>query len=209
VCELIATAGRAVSLAVLVAASDRDTESLVVALEELWGALLREGPGISYELAHDLLREAVYEAMSPPQRQQRHRAMAAALEDLHADDLRPVAAELAEHHRRAGSSIGPSSTTGWRHRPQRRSPPTLAAVHHHREALEIARRAAELESPRRADALARLGVAQRSAGDPAHIRTLLGCRSDGPASRGGHRARPQRPGGERRRVLEQLVRRRS
>jgi tetratricopeptide (TPR) repeat protein len=55
-----------------------------------------------YDFSHDLLRETAYAAISPPKRWLLHRRIAQGLELLHAEDIDPVAAQLAEQYARAG-----------------------------------------------------------------------------------------------------------
>ncbi|MFZ0324479.1 MAG: SARP family transcriptional regulator, partial [Actinomycetes bacterium] len=51
--------------------------------------------------AHDLLRETAYREVTPPKRVLLHRRIAQALELVHADDLRPVSAAIADHYEHA------------------------------------------------------------------------------------------------------------
>jgi DNA-binding SARP family transcriptional activator/tetratricopeptide (TPR) repeat protein len=155
-------------------ASDLTGEELVEALEELWRRrIVQEHSSTSYGFVHDLLRQAAYDRLSPPQRAQHHRAVASALERLHAGDPGVVAAQIAEHYQRGGEVDGAirhhwlaaeAASSVFAHG---------EAIRHQSEALSLLDQLGEGNTVRRATGLLGLGVAQRHAGDPAHHRTLL------------------------------------
>jgi DNA-binding CsgD family transcriptional regulator/tetratricopeptide (TPR) repeat protein len=100
VVELVATAGLRVDARVLRAAY-LDRSALDPALDELLDAkLLVEvaGPPVTYQFTHALVRDAIEQQASVAGRAERHRRIAAAIEDVHEPDRRPVLAELARHH---------------------------------------------------------------------------------------------------------------
>ena len=98
-----AAIGRDFSLELLEAAAEVGDETLVSAVDELWRRrLLRERSGTTYDFAHDLLRDAAYEQLSPPHRRLLHRRIADALERLHAGHLARAAAQIAEQRERGG-----------------------------------------------------------------------------------------------------------
>ena len=98
-----AAIGRDFSLELLEAAGEVSDDTLVGAVDELWRRrLLRERSGTTYDFAHDLLRDAAYERISPPHRYRLHRRIADALERLHADHPTPAAAQIAEQRERGG-----------------------------------------------------------------------------------------------------------
>ena len=100
--ELAATVGRSFTFDVLARASDATEERLVRGLDELWQArIVREQGEDAYDFSHDKLREMVYAELSEARRRMLHRHVAAALEDVHADDLDEVAARVAVHYKRA------------------------------------------------------------------------------------------------------------
>ena len=102
---LAAAAGRDVTLELLADASGLDDAALVGAVDELWRRrLLREHGTAGYDFAHDLLREAAYDRLTPPHRRLLHRRLAATLEHLHAGELEAVAAQLAHQHARGGQA---------------------------------------------------------------------------------------------------------
>jgi DNA-binding winged helix-turn-helix (wHTH) protein/tetratricopeptide (TPR) repeat protein len=95
-----AVAGREFSVAVLAAAVDETFDQI---LKHLTPAERRrivnpspELPG-DYRFAHVLLRDALYEQLSPAQRIDLHLRIGQALEHAHAGNLGPVAAELSHH----------------------------------------------------------------------------------------------------------------
>ena len=62
----------------------------------------RDGAGVSYSFRHALTREALGDELVGPDRQRAHRRIAESISTLSADDLDPVAAQLAEHYLAAG-----------------------------------------------------------------------------------------------------------
>jgi DNA-binding SARP family transcriptional activator/tetratricopeptide (TPR) repeat protein len=162
------------SYELLAEASGLTGEELVAALEELWHRrIVREHSSTSYGFVHELLRQAAYDRLSPPQRAKHHRAIASALERLHAGDPGVVAAQIAEHYQRGGEVDGAirhhwlsaeAATSVFAHG---------EAVRHRSEALTLLDELGEGNTVRRATGLLGLGVAQRHAGDPAHHQTLL------------------------------------
>ena len=101
--SLASAVGRDFPLELLATAGVLDDTTLVKSVDELWRRrLLREQSSTTYDFSHDLLRDAAYERLSPPHRRLLHRRIAAALEELHADDPEPVAAQIAEQYERGG-----------------------------------------------------------------------------------------------------------
>lgn len=95
---LAAAVGRDFSLELLATAGDLDEATLVAAVDELWHRrLLREHSPTTYDFAHDVLRDAAYERITPPHRRLLHQRIAAALEQRHADN---AAAQIAEQYER-------------------------------------------------------------------------------------------------------------
>ncbi len=99
---LAAAVGRDFTLDLLIEASDLSAEDVVQAVDELWQRRILLERGDGYAFSHDLLREAAYESISPPQRWLHHRRLGQSLELLHADALDDVAAELAEQYALGG-----------------------------------------------------------------------------------------------------------
>jgi DNA-binding SARP family transcriptional activator/tetratricopeptide (TPR) repeat protein len=102
VAGLAAAAGTNFSLDLLTEASDLEADAVVEAVDELWRRRIMREFGDGYDFSHDLLREAAYEAVSPPKRWLLHRRIAQGLELLHAEDTDTVAAQLAEQYARGG-----------------------------------------------------------------------------------------------------------
>lgn len=104
--ELIGVAaiiGRAFSLEVLAHACDKDEETLVSALDELWQRRIIREQGVNrYDFSHDKLRDVAYREISPMQQRRLHRRVAAAIELVHADDPDAVSGQLAAHYEHAG-----------------------------------------------------------------------------------------------------------
>ncbi len=99
---LAAAVGRDFPLDLLVEASDEDEVTVVRAVDELWRRHVLRQVDRGYDFTHDLLRAQAYASVDPAQRWLEHRRLAAALQVLHAADLEPVAARLADQLERAG-----------------------------------------------------------------------------------------------------------
>jgi tetratricopeptide (TPR) repeat protein len=103
--DLAAVAGDEVDVALLAAASGRPLPELLDDLREATRAgVLVEREGHP-RFAHDLMREVLYADLSSVERQERHGAVARALEQLRGGDPTPPLAELA-HHGFAGPPEG-------------------------------------------------------------------------------------------------------
>ncbi|HEX5405818.1 MAG TPA: AAA family ATPase [Pseudonocardiaceae bacterium] len=102
VAGLAAAVGRDFPLDLLTEASHLDTDTVVAALDELWRRRIVAELPDGYDFSHDLLRDAAYDQVSPPQRWLLHRRLAQSLALLHADDTDVVAAQLADQYARAG-----------------------------------------------------------------------------------------------------------
>jgi predicted ATPase len=101
--QLAATFGRAFTFEALAKASDKDEETLVRELDELWQRrIIREQGGNAYDFSHDKLREVTYTDMSAARRRLLHRRVAQALETVHYPDLDSLSAQLAAHYEQAG-----------------------------------------------------------------------------------------------------------
>jgi DNA-binding SARP family transcriptional activator/tetratricopeptide (TPR) repeat protein len=101
--EVAAVIGRDFSMDLITEAADLDADTVIGAVDELWRRrIIREHSPVSYDFAHDLLRDTAYAAISPPRRGHLHRRVAKALEVTHAGDPGAAAAALAYHYERAG-----------------------------------------------------------------------------------------------------------
>jgi DNA-binding SARP family transcriptional activator len=99
---LAATIGRAFSLDALVEASERDEDTVVQALDELWQRHIVREHGDAYDFSHDKFREEAYSELSPVKRRMLHRRVAQTLERTHVNNLDPISGQLAAHFERAG-----------------------------------------------------------------------------------------------------------
>ncbi len=102
VAGLAAAVGRNFTLDLLTEASDLDADTVVRVVDELWRRRIVHEFRDGYDFSHDLLREAAYSQVSPPQRWLLHRRLAQGLELLHGDDTDTVSAQLAEQYARGG-----------------------------------------------------------------------------------------------------------
>ena len=137
VAGLAAAVGRDFEVPLLVEASDLAAESVVTAVDELWGRrLIREVDG-RYDFAHDLLRQAAYETVTPARRWLLHRRLAQALELLRSGRTDAVAAQIAQQYRSAGN---PERAMRY----YRRAAQVAAGMYAHEEALALLDEAHEL-----------------------------------------------------------------
>jgi len=91
-----AVVGHDVDLAVLAQVTGAEEDDLVDQLEQAVAAGLVQEQGIGrYRFAHALVRTTLLDELSTTKRVRQHRKVAQALEQVHADDLDAVAAELA------------------------------------------------------------------------------------------------------------------
>jgi DNA-binding SARP family transcriptional activator len=101
VAALAATIGREFTYQVLMQASERDEDSLVQGLDELWQRrIVREQGADRYDFSHDKLRAVAYAMLSSARQRLLHRQVAAALEAVHADHQDEVSGRIATHYER-------------------------------------------------------------------------------------------------------------
>lgn len=134
VAMLAAAVGRDFTLALLAEASDLDSDTLVLAVDELWRLRIVSDFREGYDFTHDLLRSAAYDLVTPARRWLLHRRLAAAFEQLYEGRTEVVAAQIAEHYRLAGDS--PRAIAHYRDAAR-----SAAAVFAHVEALSLLDRA--------------------------------------------------------------------
>ena len=102
VAGLASAVGRDFDLGLVTAASNLGVDAVIRAVDELWRRQILRQSGLGYDFAHDLLRDCAYESVPPARRWLHHRRLAEVIETEHAEDLDPVAAQLAHHHARSG-----------------------------------------------------------------------------------------------------------
>ena len=104
--SLAAAIGRSFTFALLQTASEDKESEVVRNLDELWQrGIVRTQGSQSYDFSHDRIREVAYGSISPVQWPVLHRRVARALEQIYADDLDAVSAQLAAHYEHAGMSM--------------------------------------------------------------------------------------------------------
>ena len=177
---LAAIIGRRFDLALLRAAAGPDTDAVDDSLEawlehrlvraEAGGAPSSPASAIQYDLSHDKIRAAVYQATPPALRRSRHRQVGLALEALYAGRLEPLYEQLAYHYEQAGE--------------RDKAPVYLllaasraVAVYAYEEALTCYDRALawlEAEDERRGAILVQRATALRSLGR--YVEAILTCR---------------------------------
>jgi tetratricopeptide (TPR) repeat protein len=137
VAGLAAAVGRDFTLDLLAEAGGLGDDDVVQAVDELWRHRILREHGEGYDFSHDLLRDAAYDQVSRPRRWLLHRRVAQGLELLHADDIAPVAAQLAEQYARGGR---PERALGY----YRRAADVAAGVFAHAEAARLHHAALEI-----------------------------------------------------------------
>ena len=105
VAQMAAVAGQGFTAPLLARALGAEP-ALAARLDALVGAavLVRDGPGgpRSYQFKHTMIRDAVYDAMRPPERRELHGQVAAALAQAPTPELDDQHALLAQHYQHAG-----------------------------------------------------------------------------------------------------------
>jgi hypothetical protein len=166
--QIAAVVGREFDLRVLAETMTLSTERLIDVLGEAHdaGILLNDpaSPG-SYEFAHDLLREAMYEGLSPTRRMELHRTVGHALERVFAADLDPHLSALAHHFTQSAPLGDADVAVGFALRAAARAARLLA----YEDAARQYELALRLDVPR-ADSLEQRGEVLLCLGD-AHARS--------------------------------------
>jgi DNA-binding SARP family transcriptional activator len=143
VAELAAVIGRDFTMELVTRAADLGPDPVIAAVDELWRRrIIREHSPVSYDFAHDLLRDTAYGQISPPRRGHLHHRVAEALEAVHAGDPGVAAADLAHHYERAGL---PARAVPHHVRAAEVATAVFAnqkAIRHYRRAIELLGRAA-------------------------------------------------------------------
>ncbi len=130
-----------------------------------------------YRFAHDLFREAAYEALTPGARARWHQGVALVLERRHAGEIERVVSELAFHRYRALALGDAESCFRYATRAAELAVESRAyeqAVRHWTWALEALEQLEEGDPNRRLRSLLGLGDAVRLAGDRESRREILG-----------------------------------
>ncbi|HEY1276798.1 MAG TPA: AAA family ATPase [Thermoleophilaceae bacterium] len=168
-----AVAGREFGVDVVERAGGLDRERVAAALDAaLVAHVVREEPRRPgrYAFTHALVRDAIYDGLTPGRRALLHGEIGAALEELSAADPDPHLGELAHHYRHAAGAG--AKAVDYSARAGRRAVSQLAyedAARHYERALEIA--AARQE---RCELLIGLGEARLRAGDVPGSRESFG-----------------------------------
>jgi len=150
---------------VLPAATELDEETLLDCLDELLAAgMIRPTPGAdAYEFSHALVRQTLYDELSPSRRARFHRRVAQALERVYAGREGEAAAELADQYDNSRSLPGAEHGLPFAILAADRA----AVQYAHAEAVTYLRMARNLASstsaPQRAQILCRLALAQVAA----------------------------------------------
>jgi DNA-binding SARP family transcriptional activator len=158
--------GREFGLEALTRLSDLPRDGLLDALDEAMAErILGEVPGSPDQVrfGHALIRDTLYEELTPARRMQLHRDAAEALEAVHSDDLGPHLTELTHHYVAAAPTGVADQAVEYARRAGDRAADQLA----YEEAARLYEMALTLvdEPAARADLLLALGDAHARAGD--------------------------------------------
>ncbi|MFN8604289.1 MAG: AAA family ATPase [Candidatus Binatia bacterium] len=165
-----AVCGREFALGVLERAVDLPSALVRTSVEkaERLGLLARCGSRHSrFAFGHALMREALYEELPAARRAELHRRIAATLEEVHANDLEPHLAELADHFRTAGDAASLERAVTYAQRAGESAQRMLAYEEAERQlasALETLEQCPGAAAARRREILVALAEAQRGCG---------------------------------------------
>lgn len=171
-----AVIGRQFQLATLARARGVDPEQLMPMLDQAIraGLLIPVSVG-TLRFAHGLMREVLYDDLSPAIRAERHRAVGEALETLHSSDAKPPLPQLAHHFLEAAPGGDVEKAIDYATRGGREAMELLAyeqAARLFRLALTTGDSLAP-DPTRRTELLLALGQAQVHAGDATGRETLI------------------------------------
>jgi DNA-binding SARP family transcriptional activator len=161
--QVAAVVGREFDVAVLEAIVDLSPDAVLDSLEELEraGILVEmDRPPGRYRFAHNLVREAIYEELSPTRRARSHQDVGRALEFVWRDRRDVPLAELAHHFAMAAPLGEAAKAIDYARRAAEHAVGQIAydaAINHYRRALDLVGPAASLE---RAELLLALGDAE-------------------------------------------------
>lgn len=158
----------------LQALSGVDEVALLDCVEEaLRTELLRSLGGERYDFAHALVRQALYEGLSPSRRTRLHRRLAEALERMYEDPPATVAAEIARQYHASVTLPGAERGVSY----AMTAADQAQFVHAPAEAVELLRLALELvrdgDDALKAQVTGSLAVTEAQAGMAAHAVTTL------------------------------------
>ena len=158
---------------VLLAISGEDEATVLDHLDEALAAhLMRERKSdgaLTYDFAHALIRQTLYEELSAPRRLVLHRRIGEALETLYADDLESHVAELAHHFLQASHGADVSKGVDYAARAGRRAMARAAyeeAAGLYERGLQVLAAHAPSRREQTCELLLALGDAQMFGGEP-------------------------------------------
>jgi tetratricopeptide (TPR) repeat protein len=152
--------------------------------EALEAAVIVAGPAPHgrYSFAHALMRETLYHDLTPSRRVLLHRGAAAALRQIHRDDLDAHVADIAHHYFEASVDGDVGEAIDYAGRAAQRATALCAyadAVQHRLRAVELLERAPSPQGPpaggqqQRCDLLLALGAAYNAAGSRKQAKATL------------------------------------
>ena len=168
---LASVMGREFGIDALAQLSGLTPDELLDALDEaIPERILGEVPASPGRLrfGHALIRDTLYEELTPARRMRLHREAAAALATVYAAELDPHLAELAQHHFAAAPAGGAGEAIDFAQRAGERASSQLAheeAARLYRMALEALSIGGHPDEARRCELLLALGEAQARAGE--------------------------------------------
>jgi hypothetical protein len=129
-----------------------------------------------YSFAHELMRETLYDDLSPVRRLELHEKVGRLLESVYGDDVDPHLSEIARHLYLAAPLGDAGQALEYLVRAGDRAATLFAyeeAAVHYRQALELLALVGEASGERRSELLLRLGDAQWRSGDGPGARTTF------------------------------------
>ena len=171
--------GREFGLDALARLSGVSPDELLDFLDEAMAErVLGDVPGSPGRLrfGHALIRDTLYEELTPARRMRLHRDAAAALEAVYAAELEPHLAELAQHYFVAAPAGGADQAIEYARRAGDRAASQLAheeAVRLYRMAIDALSVSGEVHEVARCELLLALGEAQARAGDTTAAKEAL------------------------------------
>jgi tetratricopeptide (TPR) repeat protein len=132
------------------------------------GLLVEVGARGRFRFSHDLVREVLYEEITPLQRARLHWRVGELLEHIHAANLDPYLAEIAYHFYEGASSETATKSAEYARRAAEHAAHRLAyeeSAHLYRMALQATELAGSVDPVERSDLLLGLGDAQARSGN--------------------------------------------
>lgn len=163
--------GKSFNLRVVSGVTGIRNDTLLDLLDEVTRAGLIDQPmgiAVSYRFTHDLVREAIYDKLSPSQRLSLHADVGRTLERLYEFDLAPHLNRIAYHYTIAAPVAGHDPAVRFLNHAGEQAMKQIAysdAAQHFHTAVELTEQYGDLNSNQGAELLLKLGEARRRGGE--------------------------------------------